>query len=160
MTIDVIDNYNEIYEFLTGWQLYKIQYAQHKKNTLLEEQEEETQKAREKLIQNGTFVSELFDMENAKLQQKYQAKIDLVQKEIAAYLINTMKPGFVHGFTVPYVVNFALSQYQRYLKVKEYYTKTYPDATERLNAYTKDAFVMEYIKEYYELLHVEFADQV
>lgn len=159
MTIDVIDNYNEIYEFLTGWQLYKIQYAQHKKNTLLDELEAETQKARDKLIQNGTFVSELFDMERVKLQQKYQVKIELVQKEIAAYLTNTMKPGFVHGFTAPYVINFALSQYQRYLEVKGYYTKAYANPAERLSVYTRDAFAIEYIKEYYDLLHVEFAEQ-
>ena len=99
-------------------------------------------------------------MEKARLQKYYQEKIDLTQKEIAAYLNNTMRPGMVHGFTAPYVINLALSQYQRYLEVKEYYTKTYPNPSERLEMYIVDAFAMEYIKDYYSLLHVEFAEQV
>lgn len=160
MTIDIVDYPDEVYEVLNSQQYYKVQYAQHRKNALLEELEEETQKAKQALIQKGTYVSELFAKTQAKLREKYETKIDLVKKELIAYLGNTMRPGHTHDFEAPYVLNYALSQYQRYKLVKKYYTEAYPNATERLNAFKNDVLAMTYIEEYYETLYTFFGTAV
>ncbi len=153
MTIDIVDYSDEFYEALTSQQYYRIQYAQNRKNVLLEELEEKIQKARQKLIKNGIFASALFEKRREKLQARYEAKVEMVKNELISYLGNTMRPSHMQDYQAPYVINFALSQFQRYELVKKYYLTAYSSVDERITAYKQDEFLMIYIQEYYEYLY-------
>lgn len=158
MTIDIVDYSAEVYEVLTSYQYYRIELAQHRKNTLLEELDKEIKKERQKLIEKGIFVSELFDKIKAKLQDKYDKKIEMVKKEISIYISKTMLPGYAYMEETPYVLNYALCMYQRYKSVKKYYLNAYTTAAERFAAFRQDVAAIEYLGDYYETLYSEFVE--
>ena len=154
MEIDIIDYTEERLEAMSKKRFSRVLKAQLKKNRLLRDFEEKLEKERNRLISNGSFVSELFNLTEDKLYQACIEEIEVVKAELEVYLLETAGEDGSGGN--PYLVDFTLSPVERMNIVKGYYLNAFVDAQERLDAFKADNVAKEYLGEYYASLYDYF----
>lgn len=158
MTIDIISYTEEQYAGLAATQMQKIREAQLKKDRLQIRLDEELRKEKERLVANGTFHSGIFDRIAEKLQAEYDEEVEVIREGLNVYLETSMRPEGTEDQEAPYVVNYALSEYERYTIVKEYYETTYTNGTELFEVFKTDTVAPEYLGDLYAPLYDYFQE--
>ena len=157
MIIDIISYTEEQYAALTAAQLLEIREAQTKKNRLERILRDDIQKEKADLIRQGIFNSELFALVKAKLEEDCEKDVNLIREGLLFYLRYSMRPEGTEDATgAPYVINYALSEEERLVIVKNYYETTYSDADELFNAFLADKYAPAYLGELYSPLYDHF----
>ena len=155
MEIDIINYTAEQYAQLTDEQLLKVQEAQMKKNRLQGNLEKNLQKKKDALIKNRMFSSSIFSMMETTMREDCEEEIEMVRQSLLFYLHYSAKA--VIG-EAPYMVNYALSDTERFEIVKTYYETTYTDGKLRFEAFSKDTIAKAYLGELYAPLYHYFLD--
>lgn len=157
MTIDIISYTDTQYAALTEEQILEVQAAQLKKNKLLIKLEEDKRKEKYRLIENGVFLSKIWELYCEKLQKEYDNEVENIRESLLFYLRFTSKTESGSTETgptnAPYLVDYSLTVEERFFIVKEYYLTTYADAEERYDAFLKDEVAIVYLGETYAPLH-------
>ena len=145
MEIDVIDYTNAQLAMLTEEQLREVQEAQLKKNRLLRELAEKLKEERRRLINNGMFLSYIWEWTKEYWQERYAEEIGWVREGVLFYL------HYLQGVVVdaPYPLDYTLSTVERAAVVKAYYLEHYTDAQDRAEAFKKDGAALRYLCEMY-----------
>ena len=156
MTIDIISYSEQQLAALSAEKLLEVRRAQIKKDALSEELAERLKTEKGKLINNGTFPSNLWSMIVSKLTQEYNAQVEQLRDSLLFYLHYVADDAPIVYPDVPYTVDYSLSEDERMFIVKEYYETTYTDKAARYAAFKKDDFVKVYIGELYLPLHDYF----
>ena len=154
MEIDIISYTKEQYALLTEDQLKEIRTAQMKKNRLTRKLEKDKQKAKVKLVNNGVFLSKMWELIQEELEEDYNAEVNWIRESLLFFLHYSMKS----DTSAPYMVNYALTEEQRLAIVREYYETTYTNGKERLQAFEADTVVKAYLGELYKPLHDYYKD--
>ena len=157
MEIDIISYSPSQYAVLTSEQLLQIKEAQVKKNNLLRKLEEQLQREKERLVENGMVHSGVWTALEQKLRAECETEVAWVRETLLFYLRYSVANGVADA---PYTVDFSLSYTQRLTVVKNYYMSAYSDPIERFDAYKKDSVAMKYLEEYYSLLYDYFDDDI
>ena len=161
MTIDIISYTEEQYAVLPEAHILEIQNAQLKKNRLIRKLEEDKQKAKEQLIENGTFLSELWAQRCARLEEVCAQEVEAIRGALLFYLRYTGQTGN-NGEENPvpendfYELDYSLSVEERFFVVRDYYELKYPIAWDRYNAFKEDRIAKSYLGEVYRPLHDYF----
>ena len=155
MEIDIIAYTPEQYEKLSEAQILEVQSAQMKKNRLLRALEEAKQKEKNRLIKNNIFLSEIWALYCAKLQEEYEQEVNSIRDGLLFYLQYSVRDEETSS-TSPYPIDYSLTAQERLAVVKEYYETTYANATERFEAFKADKVAVWYLGEYYSPLYDHF----
>ena len=147
MEIDIIDYTEDRLATLNKKRFSRVLNAQLRKNRLLRNLEKELNKERDRLIANGTFVSDLFALTEEKLYKACEEEIEVIKAELEAYLQETAPEDSAGGS--PYIVDYNLPPNARIQTVKSYYLNTYVDAKERFYVFQEDKVAVDYLGEYY-----------
>lgn len=154
MKIDVI-NYTEIQlAQLTEAQLLDVKSAQIKKNRLLRELAEKLQQEKRRLINNGMFLSYIWDWTKAYWTGVFEEEIGWVRDGLLFQLQYTP----IDFTDVPYELDFSLSLADRREVVERYYMNAYSTYTERVYELRKDGAAAHYLCEGYKSLLDYFAE--
>ena len=153
MVIDIITYTDEQYAVMSSEQIMEIKNAQFKKNKLLLELEDKLQKEKARLSENGILRSELWGIIQSKLYEKYDAEIENIREGLLFYLRFSALPENGGSAEVPYVVNYALPEVERFSIVKTYYETKYSNGAERFAAFEKDKIAPQYLGELYAALY-------
>jgi hypothetical protein len=161
MVIDIITYTDEQFAVMSPEQIMEIKDAQFKKNKLTLALEEKLQKEKERLSENGILRSELWGLIQEKLYEQYDAEVENLREGLLFYLrFSSISGGGGSEEEAPYVVNYALSETERFNIVKTYYETHYTSATERFNAFEKDKIAPKYLGELYAALYDYFLEDV
>ena len=158
MEIDIIDYTEQQYAALTESQVLRIQDAQLEKNNLIRKREIEKKEEKSRLLEQGIFLSPIWELYCAELDASYEERINNVRDGLLFYLRYTQKASSEEIATAPYNVNYALSNEERVAVVRAYYESTYPDAQERFEAFKEDTVAPKYIAYYYGALYDTFLE--
>lgn len=153
MVIDIIPYTDAQYALLSSEQLLEIQSAQRKKDRLTAALEEDLQKEKHKLLENGTYLSCVWPLIYKKLQDTYEAEVEKIRQELLFYLRFS---GQLEAVDAPYTVDYTLSVEDRMYIVKDYYMETYSDGVERFEAFKADEVAKQYLCELYAPLYDYF----
>ena len=153
MEIDIISYTSEQYAKLNDAQLLEVQSAQMKKNRLFRKLSQAKQDEKNRLIENNTFLSELWELYCARLEEEYEQEVDAIRDGLLFYLQYSVRTG---GEDSPYTINYALTMEERLAIVRAYYETNYTDATERFEAFKQDKIAVGYLGEYYAPLYDHF----
>ncbi len=151
-SIDIITFTDKQFSLLTKGQLQTIKTAQQKKNRLYKDLQNTLRKEKHRLVKNGVFRSEIYNLLSERLTEEYEQEIALMQKCLLFYLQYSMKPNEGDANTVQYEVNYAYPMEERLEIVKSYYEDTYDNADERYAAFLLDIVAPQYVGEYYAAL--------
>ena len=152
MTIDVINYTEEQFAKLNSEQLLEVRKVQTAKNRLLRRLEEEKLKEKYRLVKAGIFRSQIWNQLCARLQDAYDAEVEMLREGLLFYLQYSGQ----HQSGVGYTVDYSLSVVDRTVLVKEYYIRTYDDPNERFEAFKKDPIAPSYLCEAYSSLYQWF----
>lgn len=178
MVIDIVNYTATQLKGMKPAQVQKILSAQLKKNALLRKCSEDILEAKQRLITRGVFSSTLFDAKAAELTAACDVAVLELREALLFSLGNIQESGGTGGDNSgntggntgentggddtsgvpPYPVDYALSEEDRMLAVKEYYETTYSDAVERFTVFSNDTFAREYLGEMYAPLYHYFED--
>ena len=156
MTIDIISYTPAQYAALTEEQVLQIKSAQLKKNRLHAVFVDDLQREKQKLVQNGIFLSTIWTVIKAKLQSNYEQEVQNIRDGLLFYLRYTSRPNDSDSESAPYEVNYALSEEARLNIVKTYYENTYQDANKLFEEFKKDTVAVQYLGELYSPLYDYF----
>ena len=161
MTIDIISYTEEQYAVLPEAHILEIQNAQLKKNRLIRKLEEDKQTAKERLIENGTFLSGLWEQRCAQLEEVCAQEVEAIREALLFYLRYTGQANNNAGNnTLPegdfYKLDYSLSVEERFYVVKEYSESKYATALDRYNVFKEDQIAKSYLGEVYKPLHDYF----
>jgi hypothetical protein len=152
MVIDIINYTDEQFAALSPEQILEVKTAQTKKNALTKKLAEEKQEFRRKLVENGTFLSQIWALECARLDAEYEEEVTSIREALLFYLRFSTK-----GTTSSkYPVDYSLPMETRFYNVRDYYEATYTDPLERYQAFKADEVAKVYLGEYYAPLHDYF----
>lgn len=154
MEIDIISYTSEQYEKLSEAQLLEVQSAQMKKNRLLRKLNQDKQDEKNRLIENNTFLSELWELYCARLQEEYEQEVGAIRDGLLFYLQYSVRSE--EASSSPYSVNYALAMEERLAIVRSYYEVNYKDKVERFEAFKADKVAVGYLGEYYSPLYDYF----
>ncbi len=154
MEIDIISYTSEQYAKLNDAQLLEVQSAQMKKNRLFRKLSQAKQDEKNRLIENNTFLSELWDLYCARLEEEYEQEVDAIRDGLLFYLQYSVR--VEEENSSPYTVNYALTMEERLAIVRAYYETNYKDATECFEAFKADKIAVGYLGEYYAPLYDHF----
>ena len=152
MVIDIINYTDEQFAALSEEQILEVKSAQTEKNHLAKKLEENQQAFRRKLVENGTFLSKMWELECARLDTEYEAQVTAIREALLFYLRFASKSNGATG----YPVDYSLPMETRFYNVRDYYEATYTDPNERYNAFLEDEIAKVYLGEYYAPLHDYF----
>lgn len=152
MTIDVINYTEEQFAKLNSEQLLEVRKVQTSKNRLLRRLEEEKLAEKYRLVKAGIFRSEIWKNLCARLQDAYDAEVEMLREGLLFYLQYSGQQQNGAGYTVDY----SLSVVDRTVLVKEYYIRTYDDPNERFEAFKNDPIAPSYLCEAYSSLYQWF----
>ena len=155
MEIDIISYTAEQFAELSDEQILEVQQAQLKKNKLKQRLEKDKQDEKNRLIENGTYFSQLWNLYCARLQHEYEQEVNAIRDALLFYLQYSSR---VNNDGTLYDANYALSMYDRLLVVKSYYENHYEDANARFEAFKKDKVAIVYLGEFYSSLYDYFRD--
>lgn len=153
MVIDIISYTEEQYAALTAEQLLEIKSAQLKKNALDRKLEEDLEKEKYKLVDNGIFLSGIWKLYCEKRQAQHDAEVETLRESLLFYLQFSAKPSEEESSSSPYPVDYSLGMQERYEAVREYYMTTYADPSERLESFLADPVAKSYLGEWYSTLY-------
>lgn len=156
MTIDIISYSDQQLAALSAEKLLEVRRAQIKKDTLATKLAERLKTEKGKLINNGTFPSDVWSKLEAKLTKEYDAQVEQLRDSLLFYLHYVADDAPIVYPDVPYTVDYALSEEERMFVVKKYYETAYTDKAQRYAAFKADNFVKVYIGELYLPLHDYF----
>lgn len=154
MVIDIISFTAEQFALLSDAQLLEVKTAQLEKNRLSRELEENKQAEKNRLVENGTFLSELWNLYCAKLQEEYEVEVQAIRDSLLFYLQFSMRAEADQELS--YTVDYALPMEERLAIVKGYYETTYADAKQRFEVFTQDTVAVAYLGELYAPLYDHF----
>ena len=86
MTIDIIAYTQEQYAALPESHILEIKNAQLKKDRLMRKLEEDKQAAKERLIENGTFLSGLWAQLCERLEAVYAQEVEAIREGLLFFL--------------------------------------------------------------------------
>ncbi|MBQ2740783.1 MAG: hypothetical protein IJF39_04095 [Clostridia bacterium] len=152
MTIDVINYTEEQFAKLNSEQLLEVRKVQTSKNRLLRRLEEEKLAEKYRLVKAGIFRSGIWENLCARLQDAYDAEVEMLREGLLFYLQYSGQQQNGAGYTVDY----SLSVVDRTVLVKEYYIRTYDDPNERFEAFKNDPIAPSYLCEAYSSLYQWF----
>lgn len=155
MIIDIISYTDAQYAALTEEQLLEVKSAQLKKNKLDSALEEEKLAEKHRLIDNGTFLSNVWELYCAKLQAQHDTEVENLRESLLFYLRFSAK---ADSSDVGYTVDYALSIEERFAIVKQYYEMHYTDGAERFEAFKADKVAVAYLGELYAPLYDYFLE--
>ena len=156
MTIDIITYTDAQLSQLSEEQLLEVKEAQQKKNRLEVQLAEALRKKKEKLIENGMFVSDIWKLTQEKLRAEYDAEIAGVREALLFYLRFAVKPQEGQATDAPYELDYSLTYAERYFAVRAYYETEYTDKKERFDAFKQDKIAMQYLGYTYKTLYDVF----
>nr|MBR6778098.1 hypothetical protein [Clostridia bacterium] len=155
MNIDIIDYTEEQLAALTVEKLQEVRNAQGKKDTLAAKLAKRLVEEKQSLIDKGAYPSDIFGKIEKKLQKEYEDEVQRIRDSLIFFL-HYVADNNGGDVSAPYVVNYALSEAERALIVKDYYNATYSDKIERFQAFKADDFVKVYTGELYRSLYSYF----
>ena len=146
------------FALLTKGQLQTVKTAQQRKNRLQRKLQEELRKEKHRLVRNGIFNSDIFDLISNRLTEEYEREIELIKECLLFYLRYSMKPTSSDSAVVdaPYTVDYSLTDEERLTVVKDYYEQTYDTWSERFEAFKADTVAKKYLGELYAPLYDHF----
>ena len=153
--IDIITFTETQYALLSRGQLQEVKTAQQKKNRLERIFFANLRKERHKLVKNGLYNSELYQLIETRLFEEYEQQVEWIKDNLLFYLRYTMKPSSSDSVTVeaPYTVDYSLSDSERLEMVRNYYNNRYPTAQGRFDAFAADTIAPQYLGELYAPLY-------
>ena len=86
MEIDIISYTAEQFAELSDEQILEVQQAQLKKNKLKQRLEKDKQDEKNRLIENGTYFSQLWNLYCARLQDEYEQEVNAIRDALLFYL--------------------------------------------------------------------------
>ncbi|MBQ8292101.1 MAG: hypothetical protein IJX88_06340 [Clostridia bacterium] len=146
MEIDIIDYSDTQMATLSEEQILAVREAQLQKNRLERSLQEKFAKEKQRLVSGGTFLSEIWELYCAELQQAHDEEVANIRDGLLFYLRFAQKS---ESTTDKYTVDYSLKMEERYAIVKQYYDKTYADPMERYKAFIADEVAKAYMGEYY-----------
>ena len=158
MTIDIISYTDEQFAALTTEQLLVVQQAQLKKNRLKAALDEDLQKEKFRLIDNGIFLSTIWELVQSRLQKAYNNEVASIRDSLLFYLRYAGKPDVGDMQSAPYEVDYSLTDNERFVIVKTYYETNYKDGDERFAAFKADSVAVRYLGELYAPLYDYFLE--
>ena len=153
MTIDIINYTQDQYSKLNSEQITEIKKAQGSKNRLQRRLQEKILSEKYRLVEAGIFRSAIWEKICERLQNEYDAEVDLLREGLLFYL---QYSGRQENGEVGYTVDYSLSIEDRVTLVKEYYLRTYENANERFSAFKGDPVAPSYLCEAYASLYQWF----
>ena len=156
MLIDIISYTDAQYAMLTEEQLLQIKSAQLKKNRLTAKLEENLQKEKQRLVENGTLISSIWSKLQEELQSAYEQEVEGIRDSLLFYLRFSIKPS--EDVEAPYELDYSLTDVDRFYVVKNYYEATYTDKKRRYEAFKADKVAVVYLGEMYAPLHDYFLE--
>ena len=153
MKIDIISYTDTQYEAFTAEQIQEVKAAQMQKNNLERALAEAKRKEKHRLIERGIFLSGIWEAYQEKLQTEYEQKIENLRDSLLFYLRFSTKPD---AYGTGYTVNYDLPVEERLAIVRQYYESTYPDASERFEAFKEDKVAVVYLEDLYAPLYDRF----
>ena len=156
MTIDIIDYTQGQLESMNEARLARVKKAQLRKKRLQRALEKNLQKEKDRLIENGTFVSTLYALTEEKLKKACEEEIEAVQAELLAYLASDKDSEGGGTGEAPYLVDYSLCYDDRIDIVRDYYLRAYSDPLERAYTLKEDKIAIEYLGDYYGPLYDYF----
>lgn len=157
MKIDVISYTESQFTALSEEQILKVQSAQLKKNRLAAALEDDLKEAKHRLVKNNTFLSSLWEQTKKALQTRYEQEVENIRDGLLFYL-RYSSPNGSAGVEPPYIVDYSLTETERFTIVKNYYQNKYSDAEVRFRAFKDDALAKTYLGEMYAPLYDYFLD--
>ena len=152
MTIDVINYTDEQLAELGEEQILEVKSAQLKKNKLEADLAEKLATEKQRLIQRGIFLSEIWQSYCEVMTKKKDEEVELIKEALAFYLRFTARTDKTSG----YLVDYSLSYERRKNIVQEYYLTTFTNPTERFNAFKDDPVARVYLGDLYAPLYDYF----
>ena len=160
MNIDIITYTPEQYAALSPEQLQEVITAQQRKNRLTRKLETDKKKEKQRLVSNGIYVSGMWEKIEAKLVAVYEEEIEFLRSGLLFYLHYGSKPSTGTTEQSPYLVDYSLSEVERYKIVRDYYEATYPVGSTRFLEFQKDTVAVQYLGELYKTLYDYFLSSV
>ena len=157
LTIDIISFTDAQFASLTEEQLLQVQSAQVKKNRLDAQLEEKLIQEKHKLIDNGTFLSSLWNLYAQKLVREHEAEVENLRDGLLFYLQYSVKADGSDSSGVFYTPDYSLDMRARYEQVLNAYLEEYETPAERFEAFKADKVALKYLGEYYGTLYQQFA---
>ena len=148
-SIDIIAFTDKQFSLLTKGQLQTIKTAQQRKNRLYKDLQDTLRKEKHRLVKNGVFRSEIYNLLAERLTEEYEQEIELMQKCVLFYLQYSMKPNESETGTVAYEVDYSYTMEERLRIVKAYYENTYQDADQLYATFLLDVVAPQYLGAYY-----------
>ncbi|MBE5740122.1 MAG: hypothetical protein E7349_04625 [Clostridiales bacterium] len=158
MVIDIISYTDAQFAALTEEQLLQVKSAQLKKNRLTAKLQTDLQKEKHRLIENGTYLSTMWQKIQSQLRSVYEQEVANIRDALLFYLRFAAKPEDSETGDVPYTVDYSLSDVERFNIVKTYYEATYSDGVERFAAFKEDKIAPQYLGELYAPLYDYFLE--
>ncbi len=156
MIIDIIRYTETQFSLLSEEQIVEIKEAQSKKNKLAKALEEDLRAEKSRLSENGILRSAQWELIQAELRAEYEAAVETLREELLFYLRYSSKSDEAEG--VPYEVNYALTETERFTIVKNYYESAYTDGTKRFQSFKADKVAPQYLGELYAPLYDYFLE--
>jgi hypothetical protein len=160
MEIDIITYTDKQYAALTEEQILQVKEAQLDKNRLTAKLQENLQKEKERLVENGTLLSDMWPLIQTKLRAEYEQEVEAVRDALLFYLRFSTKVEETEATDAPYEVDYSLEYPDRYYAVRDYYMNTYTNASERFNTFKADEVAPQYLGEYYRTLYDYLLEKV
>lgn len=154
MVIDIISYTEAQFASLSEEQILQVKTAQMKKNKLDSALDKALLKEKQRLIENGTFLSDLYALQEQKLRENHALEVEQVRESLLFYLQFSGKLESAGGL---YDLDYSLTPRQRFDMVKSAYETAYPDGKERFEAFRADKYVPTYLGEYYSPLYEIFS---
>ena len=156
MKIDVIDYTKAQLDALKQRDLLLIKAAQLKKNALDRSFAEKKRKEKERLLDNGVFLSGLYEEFCQSAQAEYDDELEYLKESLVYDLLYKRKNE--KEYQAPYTIDFTLSEEERFKIVMDYYMYTYSDAEVRFEVFCKDTVAKLYVGDYYKALYDAMAE--
>ncbi len=154
MVIDIISYTDAQFAALNEEQILQIKAAQLKKNKLDAGLERALLKEKQRLVDNGTFLSDLYSLQAEKLRQNHALEVEQLRESLLFYLQFSNKLESVDGL---YVLDYSLTLRERFDMIKKAYEDAYTDGKERFKAFEADKYAPTYLSEYYSALYEIFS---
>ena len=155
MVIDIISYTDMQYSELTEEQLMEVRSAQIKKNKLAEKLKKDLERQKYRLIENGIFLSSIWENIQWKLNDAYEKEVESIRSELLFYLHFALKQEG-DAESREYVVDYSIPMEERYDIVKGHYNAAYVDKAERFEMFEMDTVARRYLGEYYAPLYDYF----
>ncbi|MBQ4053470.1 MAG: hypothetical protein IJD33_03935 [Clostridia bacterium] len=156
MKIDIISYTDAQFAELSEEQILQVQQAQLKKERLDIRLEEEILKEKHRLIENGIFLSPIWELYKAKKQEEHDLEVETLREALLFHLQFSAKPSGDLS-TEGYRLDYSLSIEERYEYVRSFYIEKYgEDTAGRFEAFDTDTQAMQYLGEKYSVLYDYF----